>query len=365
MSFIRSGFGQWGGNCLTSPLVHYHERTLITRTRSLAGLGRVMVRKGQFVRATDGIAQDLIRPDHLLLDISRGLGLPAEQADRALQCKIGALLLRGDLIAGPVGLTRRVVRAPQSGRVVMAGGGRVLLELTSEPASVLAGLPGEVCELLPDRGAVVRTTGALVQAVWGNGKIAQGVLQELCSEPSEDLSLQNLLKAQPGVVGLASHCQEPNVFTHSKSRQVGGLVLASLDPDLIPAAQAAPYAVLVVEGFGKHPYNPLVSRILTAAAGREIALNAEAWDRLRGLRPEAVIPLPGNGDESEPPEADLFTPGQQVRVVRAPYFGWLGILEDLCGPSRMPNGIVTEAAEVRFADGKLVTLPLANLEIIE
>ncbi len=35
----------------------------------------------------------------------------------------------GDVIAGPVGIGRRVVRTPKSGTVVVAGGGQVLLEL--------------------------------------------------------------------------------------------------------------------------------------------------------------------------------------------------------------------------------------------
>jgi hypothetical protein len=325
----------------------------------------VLVRKGQLVQARDAIAQDVIRPDHLLLEISRGLGVPAEQADRSIQCKTGALLAPGDLIAGPVGLTRRVVRAPRAGRVVMVGGGLVLLELTSEAQVVLAGLPGEIHELLPDRGAVVKTTGALVQAVWGNGKIGQGILQDLRHEPPHDLVRSMLHGIQAEAIVLAGHCQDREVFQIDKTSPINGLILASLDSALIAAAQAAPFPVLVIEGFGNHTLNPLAGQIFSAARGCEIALNAEAWDRLRGLRPEAVIPLPVEGGEVVPPESELFAPGQRVRIVRAPYLGQHGTLVDLYGAARMPSGILAEAAEIRFADGKSATLPLANLEIVE
>ena len=88
----------------------------------------MLARKGQKVGATDVIARANLTPEHLLLDISRGLGVAEETADQLIQYKAGEQVSEGDVLAGPVGMTKRVVRAPNDGRVIIAGGGQVLLE---------------------------------------------------------------------------------------------------------------------------------------------------------------------------------------------------------------------------------------------
>jgi hypothetical protein len=85
----------------------------------LPSAGRVLVRKGQVVNAVDVIATANLDPRHILLDVARGLGLPASKADEHIQRKPGEPVSAGDVLAGPVGWAKRVVRAPHAGVVVL------------------------------------------------------------------------------------------------------------------------------------------------------------------------------------------------------------------------------------------------------
>jgi hypothetical protein len=121
--------------------------------------------------------ETVIAPEHIILDVARGLNVSSREADDLMQRSVGEILNHGDLIAGPVGLTRRVVRAPKAGKIVMGGEGKILIEVDSSPFELLAGLPGTVTALIPDHGAVIETTGAIVQGSWGNDKMAFGLMQ--------------------------------------------------------------------------------------------------------------------------------------------------------------------------------------------
>ena len=148
--------------------------TIIRRQRSMPVAGKVLARAGQKVGATETVAESNLSPEFLLLDIARGLGVPVDQAESFIQCQVGEQLAENDIIAGPVGLGRRVMRSPRSGKVVAVSDGQMLVEIGGQPYQVKAGLPGEVVELVSERGVVIESAGALVQGVWGNGRVDSG-----------------------------------------------------------------------------------------------------------------------------------------------------------------------------------------------
>jgi hypothetical protein len=350
---------------MLAPVTHLLALTMIRRERSLRLPGKVLVRKGQKVNATDVVAEAVLTPEHLLVEVARGLGMRPEDADAVMQVKEGALLDEGDLIAGPVGLARRVVRAPRKGRVVLAGNGQALLEVESAPFGLKAGLPGDVVDLIPDRGAIIQTSGALLQGVWGNGRIESGVLLTAASAPEQVLTADRLDVSLRGSIVLAGHVEDGTVFKAAADLPLRGLILSSLAPQALAAAQAAPLAVMVMEGFGLRPMSAAAFRLLSTNERREAALNAEAWDPNAGTRPEVVIPLPAAADIPLPRDASLFEPGRTVRVVRPPHRGQAGTILSAGGQALFPSGVRAPAAEVRLESGETVQVPLANLEALE
>lgn len=351
---------------MLASITHILPLTTIRRERFLPVSGRLLVRKGQKVSTTDIVGEARLNSEHLLLDLVRGLGLPAQKADRYLQCKAGNRVLQDDVLAGPVGLTKRVVRAPRSGRVILAGDGQVLLELESPPMELKAGLPGMVIDLLEDRGVVIETTGALIQGVWGNGCIDYGLMFALARSPDDILTTDRLDVSLRGSIVMSGFCGDADVLKTAASLPLRGLILASMDPSLVPVAAGMNFPIIVIEGFGHLPMNSAAYKLLSTNDQRDVSLNAEQWDRFTGTRPEIIIPLPAPGEPALPPDADIFTAGQQVRIVQAPHKSKIGtIIEIRAGMTVLPSGLQAPTAEIRLESGENTILPLANLEVLE
>ena len=350
---------------MLAPVTHILPLTTIRRERRLPIPGKVVARKGQKVSATDTLAEAILSPSHLQLDITRGLGVQAEDADQYIQCKPGTQVAEGDILAGPVGLTRRVVRSPRSGKVVLVGSGQVLLEVQGKPFELKAAISGSIASLIPDRGAIVETTGALIQGVWGNGNIDSGLMNVLAKEEAHTLTTDQLDVSYRGSVILAGHVASSEVIKSAMELPLRGLILASMAPELLTIARKAQFPILLLEGFGFHPMNPVAFKLLSTNLQRDVVVNAEAWDIYAGTRPEVIIPLPSSGEVSLPRDTDYFSPGQKVRVIRAPYLGEIGTLQELREMAVFPSGVRSEAAEIRLENGNVAVLPLMNLEVLE
>ncbi len=348
-------------------VTHILPSTSIRRERVLPLNGRVIVRAGQKVSATDVIAETMMDQGHLILDISRGLGLPQEMADKLITRKVGEQVAEGDVIAGPAGGPFvRTVRAPKAGLVTATGGGRVVIELEGSRYELRAGLPGIVAELIADRGAVIEAYGALIEGLWGNNHLETGVLNVVSRTPFEELTPDRLDMGLRGAMVLGGWCSQTEIFRAAAEIPLRGLILSSITPDLIPLASQAPYPVLVLEGFGKLPIDAVAFNILTTNENCEVCVNATQWDRFDGIRPELIIPLPVVNAVPPACDSDIFAPGQTVRIIQAPYKNITGTITSLLpGLTSFPSGLRVPAALLCLENGEQASLPLSNLEIIE
>lgn len=350
---------------MLAPVIHILPLTTIRRERILPVPGKVIVRQGQKVAPRDVIAEADSAPEHLLLNIARGLGVSADQADDLMQRVVGDDISKGDLIAGPIGLTRRVMRAPVSGQVVVAGDGQVLINIDTNAFELRAGINGTVTQLLPGRGAVIETTGSLIQGVWGNGHTDFGLMQLKLASPDDKLTADQVDMSLRGTIVLGGHCQDAATLQKAADIPLRGLVLASMPAALIPVAKESPFPILVLEGFGVIPMNLISYNLLSTHPNREISISAASFNRYTGVRPEVIIPLPASRELGLPLVTEDFTAGQKVRITRAPYQAHTGAIETLLtGLTKFPSGLRTQAAVVQLDDGESVNIPLANLEVI-
>jgi hypothetical protein len=343
---------------------YFMPMTVIRRRRVLPVPGKVLIRAGQKVGATDTIAETNLHPEYLLLDISRSLGLPPAKTDGCLQCQAGDQLAEQDIIAGPVGAARRVVRSPRAGKVVVAGDGQVLLEIAGQPYQIRAGLPGEVIELVAERGAVIESAGALVQGVWGNGHIDAGQLSVLATEPNHEIKPSELDVSLRGWIVLAGHCNDPEIFKAIVDLPLRGLILGSLEARLIPAALKSPVPIIVLEGFGRRPIGASTHKLLASQQRRDVALNAEAWNAFTGAKPEVFFPAVVPGAVIPAPDFVPLEVNRQVRIVRPPHSGETGTVLEIKGMTSFPGGLRARAAVVNLENGESAIIPLANLEVL-
>ena len=350
---------------MLAPVLHILPLATIVRERTLPVGGKVIARLDQRVSSTDVVAEANFAREHLLLDVARTFGISANAADKLIKVNQGDRLTQDALVAEGGGMFSRSIKAPRPGRVMVAGGGQVLMEVGDARIELRAGMPGMVTQVIPERGVVIRTAGALVQGTWGNGRIDNGLMVNLIDKPDAVLSPERLDVSLRGSVILGGHVRDVETLRAAAELPVRGLILSSMLSSLLQTAVQMRFPILVLDGFGAIPMNTAAFNLLTSNNKREATVNAEPFDRYHGNPPEVIIPLPVS---SEPPEPNAYVPfavGQRVRMRRSPNAGMLGSITGLpAGLSLLPSGLRALAGEVKLENGATVLVPLVNLEVV-
>jgi len=350
---------------MLAPITHVLPLTTIVRERLLPVPGKVNVHVNQRVNPTDVVAETTFAREHVLLDIARTFGISPAAADKLIRVQKGEKLTEGALVAESTGLFARSVKAPRPGRVMIVGSGQVLMEVGDTRVELRAGLPGLVSQVIPDRGVVIRTAGALVQGVWGNGRIDNGLMVNLLEKPDDVLSVGRLDVSLRGSVILGGQIRDVETLKAAAELPVRGLILSSMSSSLLQTAYQMRFPMMVTEGFGAIPMNSAAFKLLTTNNKREATVNAEHFDRYTGSRPEVIIPLPISNEPEEPNQYEPFAAGQQVRMRRPPNAGMIGTISNLpSGLSLLPSGLRASAADVKLENGENVIVPLVNLELV-
>lgn len=350
---------------MLASMLHILPLTTIVRERTLPVAGKVNARVNQRVNPTDVIAEANFAREHVLLDVARTFGVSAIAADKMIRVNEGDRLTEGALVAEKSGIFSRAIRAPRAGRVMVAGGGQVLMEVGDTRVELRAGLPGMVTQVIAERGVVIRTAGALVQGVWGNGRIDNGLMVSLIEKPTDILKADQLDVSLRGSVILGGQVQDADTLRAAAELPVRGLVISSLLSSLIIPAYQMRFPILVLDGFGTMPMNSAAFKLLTTNNKREATVNAEHFDRYSGNRPEVIIPLPISTEPDEPNSYESFAVGQTVRMRRPPNAGMIGAISTLrTGLSTLPSGLRSRAADVKLENGETVLVPLVNLEVV-
>jgi len=344
---------------MLAPVSHNLALTTIIRKRLLPVNGEVVVKLNQHILATDTIAEAEYSHKHHLIDIAHILGIKSSVAEKMVSVQIGEKLTAGTIVA-------KAIKVEHSGRVVAVGGGQILLDIAENPLELQGGISGEVVELVQNRGAIIQEVGALVQGVWGNGRISSGTLHVLAEKPAEILTANQLDISLRSLVIMAGSCQNAEALKAAAEITVRGLILSSIHPSLLGLARKMPYPIVVTDAIGNQAMNANAYKIISTNNQREnVTVNGEAFHRYKGTRPEVVIPLPHTDPPSTPREIDIFAPGQKVRLRRAPHAGAMGTLVNLpAGLKTLPNGLRVLAGEVKLNNGEQITVPLVNLEVL-
>jgi hypothetical protein len=350
---------------MQAPVNHIVGLTSIVRERLLPVSGTVLVRLNQKVSSGEVIAEAHWSREHILLNVARTLRVSPAAAERLIKYKVDDRIAAKTEIAVGSGLFPRIVTAPRDGRVVAVGGGQVLLEVGETKIELRAGIPGVIIEIIPNRGAVIQTAGALAQGVWGNGRVDSGALVNLAESSDGVLTVNRLDVSLRGSVLLAGMVKDAESLQAAGELPVRGLILSSLYPSLISVAREMRYPIMVTEGFGALPMNSAAYKLLSTNAKREVTVNAEIYDRYSGARPEAIIQLPISSDPPAVREVEEFAPGLQVRMRRPPALGMIGTIVTIpTGLTTLASGLRALSAEVKLENGETVIAPLVNLEVV-
>ncbi|MGD8812937.1 MAG: hypothetical protein PVI78_00520 [Anaerolineales bacterium] len=348
------------------PVTHIMPLTTIRREWRLPAPGTIAVRVNERINAYDVVAESETTAHHVILDIARALNVPEDLASRHLLCDVGDRLAPGDRIAVGKGWLKRTIRAPANGRVVAISEGRVLFEVLEKPYEMQAIFPCVVVDTDGIRTISVETTGALIQAVWGNGKRDFGVLRMVAGGSSGTLTTETLDIGLRGSVLVAGSCLQAAPLHQATELTVRGLILGSLSAALIPMVKRLEYPVLVLEGFGDVGINNAAYELLKANEGKEASLDGTPSQTYSYRRPEVIIPMPSTRRFDLPEDIVPLSPGVRVRVVRQPHMGEVGVVRELLTRAvSYPNGNMARSARLDLEGAGSVTVPLDNLEVIQ
>ncbi len=168
------------------------------------------------------------------------------------------------------------------------------------------------------------------------------------------------LAAERGAVGLVIGGLADSVLTEYLGRRIGVAVTGN---------EKVPLTIILTEGFGHMPMAARTFELFTRLSARECSLSGATQIRAGVQRPEVIAPIKFGDDEEVGPAGGgggLLDVGTPVRVIRVPYFGQLGEVVELPAElQEMESGTRVRVLRARLAGGEVVTVPRANVEIIE
>lgn len=354
--------------------------------RALPVPGEVRVAVGDRVQATDVIAQATMPGDVTPVNIANILAIPASELPGAMLVEVGDRVAAGDLVArskGIFGMFRGEYHARAGGTIesISAVTGQVIFRSEPKPVQVLAYLTGEVVAVLPGEGAVIEAEVAFLQGIFGIGGEAFGEIALACQSPTEELTADLISESMRGKIVVGGARMTGDAVRKAISLQAAAVVSGGMDDadlrailgyDLgvaVTGSEQLGTTLVVTEGFGEIAMAERTFRLLAEHAGAFAAVNGATQIRAGVMRPEIVIPIgPAEHDEPVAPAAGggLLEPGTAVRIIRDPHFGLIGIVAALpAEPAILPSGSKARVLDVRLDSGQTVTVPRANVELIE
>ena len=157
-----------------TPGLKIKKSEVVRKVRVLPIEGEVLVNVGDKVDFNTVVARTEIPGDADFLHVSEVLGVDPGDVEEFMLKKVGDRFEKGDLLAEYVafwGLIKKYVHAPFSGYVENISGlsGQVIVRENNIPIEINSYVKGEVKQVIPKRGAVIETTAAFVQGIFGIG----------------------------------------------------------------------------------------------------------------------------------------------------------------------------------------------------
>lgn len=343
--------------------------TTIRRERLLPAPGQVVVGPGETVGPSDVVARCQLPGAVRIVDVSRALRVRRDRAARYVRKSAGDAVQANEVIAAPRGLLsvlRGGVRSPVDGEIIEVRDGLILIQAASTSYELTAHLKGQVTNVMPQRGVVISAVGALIQGIWGSGGEAEGVLKVLVDNPQRPLRARSIDVSCHGTIVVGGRILDEKALEQGIEAQVRGVIAGSVSAELCPFLRSLPFPVVITEGFGALPMADPVFALLHANLGQQAMISGETLARWGARRPEVLIPL--RAEEERPLEESRPRPlqvGDRVRILRAPYLGSVGRVEDVLErPQTIESGARVPVARVNLGEDQSALVPLANLEVI-
>ena len=366
------------------PGLRVQSRTTLRVVRELPVQGDILVQQGDRVSAEQIVARAQLPGDVLIVRLAEKMGIEPSEVNQGLRVRVGDEVKSGQILcshAGLFGLFRTEFPAPIEGRVdfFTERTGHLGIRLAAKAMNLTAYLAGKVVAVTPGRAVSIESQVAFVQGIFGVGGERFGRLKILDVPPNAVVTAEHLPAECRECILVGGARPTLSALQRAATLGVSGWITGSIDDgtlagylgyDLgiaLTGDEAVPFTLIITEGFGELAIAERTMAVLGPLAGHRASMNGATQVRAGALRPEVIVTLDGDVSRDEAPQ-DLSLSleiGSSVRLIRVPYFGERGRVTAL--PEQgvtIETGAHARVAKILLTDGREVTVPRANLELI-
>src|SRR3989339_44524 len=370
-----------------TPGLRVTERTLIRKKRILPIQGNVQVKVGQKVTNDTIIARTELPGKVHTINVVNLLSIEAADIQDYMLKKPGDKIAKDETIAESKPLIKwfkTSIKSPIKGTVESASAvtGQVLLREEPQPLELKAYIDGEVVEIIEKEGAFVETYCSFIQGIFGIGGETNGIIEVVVKDADQELTPELILPVHRHKIIVGGSYVSSAALKKAIEMGVQGIVGGGFDDkdlkallgyDLgvaITGTEKIGLTLVLTEGFGRINMARKTFELLVAKQGKRASISGATQIRAGVIRPEIIIPDPALKDKEKEVdqgwERGAMKEGDVIRIIREPYFGKLAKVKAL------PNELVkieTESParvlQAEFPDGKVATIPRANVELLE
>ena len=366
-----------------TPGLKVKKSTTVQKLRRLPLLGEVFVNEGDTVKHEDIVARTEISGDPDIVKISMIMGLEPEDTPRYMTKQVGDKIEKGEQLAfykALFGLIKKEVKSPIDGTLESFSEitGQAIVRGAPIPVEVDAYIPGKIIEVMPKEGALIETHAAFIQGIFGIGGEVHGEIQVVVSSNNQVLEAEMIKPEHKGMVLIGGSRVTLDALKKAVEMEVSAIVSGGIrHEDLttftgeeigvaITGQEEVGITLIITEGFGNMNISHRTFELLSEFEGYSASVNGTTQIRAGVLRPEIIIPHDMVEDDSEEALSQGMVPGTPIRIIRQPYFGAIGKVHSLpVELQRLESESKVRVVNIELDEGEVVTVPRANVEIIE
>ncbi len=359
--------------------------TKVKKNRRLPIKGEVTKNVGDILEPNDIVATTDLPGNVQMVKVANILNIgPADVLDVMLVAE-NDTVKKGEMIAqteGIFGYFKSDVKSPIDGTIESVSGvtGQIVMRDAPIPVEVDAYMTGIVKEILPEEGVIVESDAAFIQGIFGIGGESRGNMEILVNDREQELTSDLFNASHKSKIVVGGSFISLKTYKKALSLGVAGVVVGGFNyydlEDIlgyilgvaITGSEDLVTSLVVTEGYGNIRMGSRTYDLLKEHEGKFVSINGATQIRAGVIRPEIVIPL----SKEEIPETSVYESeekgigeGSLVRVIRAPYFGRMGLVKSLPPElQKMESETMVRVAEVEI-DNEVLIIPRSNLEMVE
>ena len=358
---------------------------VLRKDRILPLKGKVLVKKGDKVKAEDLVAETLLPGKVVPFNMANKLGVQPNLVEQYLKVKAGDEIKAGQIMAetkGFFGFFKNHIKAPIDGEIesISKITGQMLLREPRIPVQVKAFLDGVVVDIIEEEGVVIENKSAYVQGIFGIAGETTGEIKVLAKNGSDIVKASQIDESCKGKLIVTGAMVTLDVIKKCQEIGVNGIISGGIDDaDLkkllgydigvaITGHEKIGVTIVITEGFGEIKIADATFELLKEVEGKKASMHGKTQIRAGVMRPEIIIPIPFEGEELVVEEAKMATLeiGSTIRVIREPNFGMIGKITALPEElTKVESETLVRILEAELENGEKVIIPRANVEVIE